>query len=86
MSAEKSAGVRDGMEAFALTITKTPPNCAGEEQNGVQAALEWPLQTGGSDDHTSFYRQPYFSCHRYAAAPMYHGICTTKGSCQSLRE
>jgi hypothetical protein len=56
MSAEKSAGVRDGMEAFALTITKTPPNCAGEEQNGVQAALEWPLQTGGSDDHTSFYR------------------------------
>jgi len=39
MSAEKSAGVRDGMEAFALSTTKTPPNCAGQEQSGIQAAL-----------------------------------------------
>ena len=53
MSAEKSAGVRDGMETFALTITNTPPNYAGEEQNGVPATLEWPLQTGGSHDHTA---------------------------------
>jgi len=36
MSAEKSAGVRDGMEAFALSTTKTPPNCAGQEQSGIK--------------------------------------------------
>jgi hypothetical protein len=48
MSAEKSAGVRDGMEAFALTTTKTPPNYAGE-----YSGMEWPLQTGGPYEHTS---------------------------------
>jgi hypothetical protein len=41
-SAEPSAGVRDGVEAFAFGTTKTPPNWAGEEQSGVQAALNLP--------------------------------------------
>ena len=35
MSAEKSAGVRDGMQAFAFGTSETPPNGAGEE-SGVQ--------------------------------------------------
>jgi hypothetical protein len=39
MSAEPSAGVRDGMEVFAFGTTDTPTNRAGEEQSGVQAAL-----------------------------------------------
>ena len=32
MSAEKSAGVGDGMEAFALGGTKTPPNRPGKKR------------------------------------------------------
>jgi len=30
--------VRDGMETFALTITKTPPICAGEYRAEFKAA------------------------------------------------
>jgi hypothetical protein len=42
MSAERSAGVGDGMEAFALGGTETPPNRAGEEESGVQVLLASP--------------------------------------------
>jgi hypothetical protein len=38
-SAATSAGVRNGVKAFASTTTETLPNRAGEEQSGVQAAL-----------------------------------------------
>jgi len=41
-SAEPSAGVRDGMEAFAFGTTKTPPNRAGEEESGVRTLLTSP--------------------------------------------
>ena len=41
-SAEPSAGVRDGMEAFVFGTTKTPANRAGEEESGVQALLTSP--------------------------------------------
>jgi hypothetical protein len=46
MSAEKSAGVRDGMQALAFGGTETPPNRA-EEQSGVQAALNLPADFCG---------------------------------------
>ena len=36
ISAEKSAGVRDGMEGFALTTTKTRPDIFGQYSGGVQ--------------------------------------------------
>ena len=42
MSAEKSAGVRDGVEALAFGGTETSSNRAGDEQSGVQAALNLP--------------------------------------------
>jgi hypothetical protein len=44
--AEPSAGVGDGMEAFAFGGTETPPNGAGEEEGGVQAALNLPGYSG----------------------------------------
>ena len=42
MSAEKSAGVRDGMQAFAFGTSETPPNGPGKEESGVQNALNFP--------------------------------------------
>jgi hypothetical protein len=36
-SAEPSAGVRDGMEAFAFTTTERPPNRAGEAERRSSA-------------------------------------------------
>jgi hypothetical protein len=42
MSAEKSAGVRDGMQAFAFGTSETPPNGPGKEETGVQNALNFP--------------------------------------------
>jgi hypothetical protein len=47
MSAERSAGVRDGMEAFALGTTETPP--------GSYCALSRPLTP------TLFIRAPLVS-------------------------
>jgi hypothetical protein len=42
MSVEKSAGVRDGTEVFALGGTETPANRAGEDKERCQAALNLP--------------------------------------------
>ena len=50
MSAEKSAGVGDGMEAFALGGTKTPPNRLGKEKSGVQNTLNFPCKTATVGD------------------------------------
>ena len=41
-SADRSAGVRDGMEALAFGGTETPSDRAGEEHSGVEAALNLP--------------------------------------------
>ena len=57
MSAEKSAGVGDGMEAFALGGTKTPPNRLGKEKSGVQNTLNFPCKTAQIRDSKWLLRQ-----------------------------
>ena len=39
MSAEKSAGVRDGMQAFAFGTSETPPNGPGKEESEKRSQL-----------------------------------------------
>jgi len=50
MSAEKSAGVRDGMQALAFGGTETPPNRLGKEKSGVQNTLNFPCKTATVGD------------------------------------
>jgi len=50
MSAEKSAGVRDGMQALAFGGTETPPNRLGKEKTSVQNTLNFPSKTATVGD------------------------------------
>ena len=52
MSAAKSVGVRDGMEALAFAGTETPPNWAGEEERAFssgQRAFKSSVKNPGTD-------------------------------------
>ena len=50
-SAEPPAGVRAGVKAFALITTETLPNRAGEEESGVQVALNLRGRLLGNSRH-----------------------------------
>ena len=44
MSAEKSAGVRDGMEVFAFDTSETPPNAPGRTKAAFKTLSTSPAQ------------------------------------------
>ena len=58
MSAEKSAGVRDGMGAFRSLLLRRHRTAPGEHRAAFKRHWNGRFKQEGSDDHTSFFANP----------------------------
>jgi hypothetical protein len=81
MSAERSAGVRDGMEALAFGGTETPSDRAGEEHSGVEAALNHPGRFFAASE--IFDREGLFNLIKGAPSTLKYqpGVIVREGDC-----